>query len=321
MVLRPFVPVKKVIHSTGIGIQVQENTMQSDELNGIISHEYIDQLPDEDSLNQLHAPVITYDEEETNRRFQLVGDMIGDLIPIRKTGRDHVVFNPWDDIATYRGVTNLLMSLIEEPELCHATMRKITDITMNTMDQYLALGLFDPQPWSLHCTPIFSDDLRKGFDGTNLTYQNIWGRGTAQIFASVSKPMHEEFDINYMIDTLGKCGLVYYGCCEPLDKKIDIVEKIPNLRKISITPWADVNVAAEAIGNKYVVASKPNPAMVGTGSLEADALREEIQNILSACKRNHCNVELVLKDISTCKYNPSCIFEWEKIVMEMVRNF
>ena len=55
------------------------------------------------------------------------------------------------------------------------------------------------------------------------------------------------------------------GCCEPLDRKMDIVEKIPNLRKVSITPWADVNVAAESIGKKYVLAAKPNPASVAFG--------------------------------------------------------
>ena len=73
----------------------------------------------------------------------------------------------------------------------------------------------------------------------------------AQIFGSVSKQMHEEFDIQYMRKMMEPFGLVYYGCCEPLDKKIDLVETLPHLRKISITPWADVDVAAEAIGKKY----------------------------------------------------------------------
>lgn len=133
--------------------------------------------------------------------------------------------------------------------------------------------------------------------------------------------MHEEFDIEYMKRTIGSCGLVYYGCCEPLDKKIDIVEKIPNLRKISITPWADVNIAAEAIGKRYVMASKPNPAMVASGKIDKEVLRTEIGGILEAGRRNGCSFELTLKDISTCGKNPAAIFEWEQIVMDMVRNF
>ncbi|HIU32829.1 MAG TPA: hypothetical protein IAB66_11785 [Candidatus Caccousia avistercoris] len=322
MVLRPFVPVQKVVHSTGIGIDVQEETLATEAGNHIVSHEYEDQLSTEEDLEKLHPARITYDEQETNRRFQLLGEMIGDLIPIRKTGLDHLTLHPWDDIARYRGVTPLLIDLAEEPEHSHHIIKKMVDIAMDTMDQYLALGLFDPQPWSLHCTPIFTDGLQDGgFDGEHLTYRNIWGRGTAQIFASVSKAMHEEFEIDYMKDTLGKCGLVYYGCCEPLDKKIDIVEKIPNLRKVSITPWADVQVGAEAIGKKYVLAAKPNPSAVAVPLLDKDALRKEIGNILDASRRNGCSVELVLKDISTCCHRPQNIFEWEQIVMDMVEHY
>lgn len=322
MILRPYVPVGKVIHSSGIGITVKENVLDTDKRNNIKSHEYLDQLDTMEALEKLHPAVITYDEAETNRRFQLVGDAVGDILPVRKTGMEFAPFGTWDYIARYRGVTPLLISLAEEPELCHATAKKLIDIFMDMMDQYLALGLFDVHPHSLHCTPILSDDLKgDDFDGEHLTYQNIWGRGAAQIFASVSREMHEEFDINYMKTALGRHGLVYYGCCEPLDKKIDLVEKIPHLRKISITPWADVQAGAEAIGKKYVLASKPNPASVAVPVLDTDALRAELGNILDACRKNGCAVDIVLKDISTCHRRPQNIFEWERIAMEMVRNF
>lgn len=115
-------------------------------------------------------------------------------------------------------------------------------------------------------------------------------------------------------------GLVYYGCCEPLDKKIDLIEKLPHLRKISITPWADIDNAAEIIGNRYVIANKPNPASVA-GKLDEDALRAEIGRILDACKRNGCSFDMVLKDISSAGYNVNNLIRWEQIVMEMVRNY
>jgi len=133
--------------------------------------------------------------------------------------------------------------------------------------------------------------------------------------------MHDEFDIRYMIETIGQCGLSYYGCCEPLDKKMDIVEKIPNLRKVSVTPWADVNVAAEAIDGRFVLSAKPNPASVAVPKLDKENLRKEIGRILDACKRNNCSCDIVLKDISTCCHRPENIFEWEQVVMEMVRNY
>ena len=257
------------------------------------------------------------------RRYAMVGEILGDIVPVKLKGIGYVGVVTWDDIAMYRGVTNLLVDLVERPEFSHALVERLTSIKESEIRQYEELNLFDDDPDTLHCTPILTEDLpsKEGKAGKPYTRKDVWGRGTAQIFASVSKDMHEEFDIEYMKRTVGTCGLVYYGCCEPLDRKIDIVEKIPNLRKISITPWADVDVAAEAIGNRYVVASKPNPAAVAVPRLDKDELRREIGKILSACKRNGCSVDLVLKDISTCCFRPENIFEWEQTVMDMVQNY
>jgi hypothetical protein len=198
-------------------------------------------------------------------------------------------------------------------------VRKLTDAAKCRLDQMEALGLFDNDTYDLHCTAARTRDLpAAGYKGGPVTRKDIWGRGAAQIFASVSKEMHEEFDINYMKETVGQCGQVYYGCCEPLDRKIDIVEKIPNLRKISITPWADVDHAAEVIGKRYVLAVKPNPAAVAVAKTDPKELRKEIGRILAAVERHGCSCDIVLKDISTCGHRPENLFEWEKIVMEMV---
>ncbi len=322
MVLPAYIPVQKVINSTGIGISVDEEVLSTDKDNHIVSHKYNDVLQNEDDLQKLKNPVLTYDAENTLKRYNMVGEILGDLLPVKIKGLEAFHVATWDQIATYRGVTNLLIDLAERPEFMHRLVSKLTDIRLAYLDQAEALNLFDNDPFSVHCTPAKTDDLpRKDFDGLNITRKDIWGRGAAQIFATVSKQMHEEFDIEYMKKTVGQCGLVYYGCCEPLDKKIDIVEKIPNLRKISITPWADVNIAAEAINKKYVLSSKPNPSSVAVPVLDKDNLRREIKTILDACKRNGCSCDIVLKDISTCRKRPENIFEWEKIVMEMVKNY
>ena len=322
MIVRPYLPVQKVIHLSGIGIDVKDEIIVFQEENNIVSHAYEDQLSSEKDLERLHIPEIRYDKEETKRRFESLGEAVGDILPVRKTGIDFMSQHPWDDAARFRGVTNLLMDLAERPEFCHEMIKKLFDIEHAVNKEYLRLGLYDNDPWDLHCTPILCDDLPTGPDRKEVDdFNMIWGRGMAQIFASVSPGMHEEFDIDYMAKTIGQCGLVYYGCCEPLDRKVDIVEKIPNLRKISVTPWADVNVAAEVIGKRYVVASKPNPASVGVPVLDEKELRKELGEILEACKRNGCSCDIVLKDISTCNQNPKNIFEWERIAMEMVQNF
>lgn len=321
MILTPYLPVRKVIHTTSIGVSVDEDTIEVGDGNHIAAHEYHDQLATEEAIDKIVLPTITYDETETKRRYELLSNTFGDILPVRVKGTDYLGVVTWDDISRYRGVTPLLMDLIDRPELTHKMVRKLTDVHVHTLSEYERLGLFDDEPLDLHCTPVATDDLNPSEDSPVVTRKNIWGRGAAQILASVSGEMRREFDIAYMKETVGQCGLVYYGCCEPLDKMIDVVEEIPNLRKISVTPWADVDIAADAIGSKYVISSKPNPASVAVDHLNEDALRKEIRRILDAGKRNGSHMDIVLKDISSCHHNPKNIFRWEQIVMEMVNTY
>ena len=320
MVVPPYFGVDKVFHSTGNGLEIAETTIQGRETDSIMSHAYQDILATEADLEKIRMPEITYDETATMAKLDKVDRLVGSVMPVQIKGASYYGVSTWDDVARYRGVTNLLIDLADRPAFLHQIVRKLTDVARSRLDQMEALGLFDADAYDLHCTAARTKDLPSvDYSGGAPARKDIWGRGAAQIFAHVSKDMHEEFDIAYMKETVGQCGLVYYGCCEPLDKKIDIVEEIPNLRKISITPWADVDYAAEVIGGRYVMAIKPNPAAVAVSKTDPQELRKEIGRILSAVERHGCSCDIVLKDISTCNHRPENLFEWEKIVMEMVQ--
>ena len=317
MILTPFVPVTKIIQSTGIGVEIQDDLINTNNGEGISAHWYHDQLATPEDVEKIHLPVISYDKEQTVARYTKIAEAIGDFLPVKITG--HGCYTaPWDNISMYRGVNNLLVDLIDDPEHSHNIVSKIFACEESRLQQMEDLDLFELNQYSLHCTAAFCSDLAKDYDGGKVLRKHIWGRGMAQIFASVGKEMHEEFDIDYMKKLLGKFGLAYYGCCEPLDTKMDIVEKIPNLRKVSITPWANVDVSAEIIGKKYVLANKPNPAAV-TVPLDEDALRKEIGRTLAAVKRNGCSCDIVLKDISSAGNDVRNMIRWEQIVMEMVK--
>jgi hypothetical protein len=82
------------------------------------------------------------------------------------------------------------------------------------------------------------------FDGTHVRAIDQWGHATTRIFSEVSPAMHDEFALTYE----KRFGLDSYGCCEPLDGKLNIIETIPNLRRISMSPWVDPARSAEGIG-------------------------------------------------------------------------
>ena len=95
----------------------------------------------------------------------------------------------------------------------------------------------------------------------------------AQELTAVSPAMHDEFMLQYQLPILKPFGLVAYGCCEDLTNKIDMLRQIPNLRRIAVSPFANVARCAEQIGQDYVLSYRPSPAdMVGYG-FDPDRIR------------------------------------------------
>jgi hypothetical protein len=148
---------------------------------------------------------------------------------------------------------------------------------------------------------------------------DLWGCATAQIFGSVSPRMHWEFALQYELRWLERWGLTYYGCCEALDGKMGILRRIPNLRKISMSPWVDVARAAALLGRDYVFSRKPSPAFLAEDDWRPDAVRADLLDCLE--KTRGCNVELILKDISTLRYQPQRLWEWNQIAMELAETY
>lgn len=322
MIVEPFYRLNRAVTIGDIGVSIHEDILASDGDNNIVSHHYIDQLSDEASLEKLHPPKITVDDDLTGRRRTLLDGIFGDILPVRVMGVTHAGFYmPWDNLSMWRGVEPIYVDLMDNPELLHAFMSKFLDIRLDLLNRLEAMDLMDADLGILHCTPGLVDELPGEIEGRRVKRKNLWGRGTAQVFASVSPAMHDEFEIEYAKKFFEGFGLVYYGCCEPLHNKIDIVKKLPNLRKISITPWADVHKAAERIGKDFVLSRKPNPASVAVPALDEGALRKDILETLSLCRENGTSVDITLKDISTVCYNPNNLTRWEQVVMETVRNF
>jgi hypothetical protein len=132
--------------------------------------------------------------------------------------------------------------------------------------------------------------------------------------------MFKEFEVDYVSRVCARFGLVYYGCCDPLDRKMNEVRQIPNVRKVSMSPWVDEERGAAEIGRDFVYSRKPSPAMVATDRFEADYVRADLTATRRSCEKHGCPLEFILKDISTVRYEPQRLFEWARIAMEVVHS-
>lgn len=321
MVVEPVVYSPVIVENTGIGVEVEEATVSTEEDNQIVAHSFKPQITTEDDLEKLVAPKVTYQRKQSEDMLQAYEDMLGDIVPVKLRGYPGFWFAPWDDIVTFMGVENTLINLYEEPELMHHLIGKIVDIYIQALDQYEAQGCIATNNKNFRIGSGaygYCDDLPETGD-FGVTCKEIWGSATPQIFTSVSPEMHDEYAIQYERKWLEKFGLAYYGCCEALHNKIEILSKIKNLRKISISPWSDVKMAAEHIGRKYVISLKPSPSIFAEDTWDLERARQELKEKLIEARG--CNVEIVMKDISTVRHQPQRLWQWMKMAHELVQDF
>ena len=319
--LPPYYSVQPVILGVGFGLSIEEETIDSKSGSAIRSHSYYDQIPDIPSLEKIKMPSLSVDEQKTEAALAAVREVFDGILPVRRGGVS-LYSAMWDLIPMYHSTQRVMDDLVDNPEYCHAAAAKFTDYFEKLHQEYERLNVLESEPYYLHCTPALTDDLpAEGFDGVHVRLKDVWARGMAQIFAVVSPKMHDDFDLQYMQRLFDHCGLSYYGCCEPLDKKIGVLRsRFKNLRKISITAWADVNRAAEAIGGDYVFSYKPNPAFVANGC-DAEAAAAEVRSVLEACRRYNTPCEFIIKDISTISGRTQSLTEWVATVNRTIDEY
>ena len=317
MVVEPFVRVSKAIRNTGFGIHVEEETAVTDPTNDVVGHKFINQFQTEDDLQKIGRPQVSHDPADTERRLEVAHELFDGLLEVRPWGMDPYL-SLWDPIATWMGVENALYTLVDRPEFMHQLVGRVTEGYLSLLDQLEEQGLLCTPQSLVHCTGAYTDELpAPGYDPEKPRTRDLWMFGLAQMFSTVSPQMFKEFEVDYAGRICARFGLVYYGCCDPLDRKMDEVRLIPGVRKVSMSPWVDEERGAAEIGREFVYSRKPTPALLAVENFDSERVREDLLATRSVCEKHDCPLEFILKDISTVRYQPERLFEWARVAMEV----
>ena len=318
MIVNDYLDCPIVYHTTDFGIVEDVDTVRTDEKSDIYSRHFKIQIKDPDDIEKIKLPEITYMEKATQYSYDAMQDIFSGIIPVRKVGQTHIWYTPWDFLIRWWGIEEAMLDLYLRPEMVHAAYERMVDAWMYELDQFETQNLL-----SLDCNNTrigsggygYTNDLPgTDYDPDYVRPHNMWGCSNAQIFSSVSPEMHWEFALEHDIRWLKRFGLTYYGCCEPLDIKSEILSRIPNLRKVSVSPWVNSKKAVEGYGSNYVLSRKPSPAIfLKWNAPEAKRELEEFKNV-----SRDSNVEFIMKDISTVNYQPQKLWEWADIAMKVV---
>ncbi len=322
MIVDDFLTCPLAIHSTDFGIIEDVDVVKTDDTSDVVSRHFKIQIREPEDIEKIKMPVITHVEAATAMRYQTMRDVYDGIMPVKKMGQSHIWFTPWDFLIRWWGVQEGMMDLIMRPDMVHAAVDRMVDAWMVELDQFVEQNLLSLDNNNTrvgsggygYCSAVPGED----FDAGHVKPHNMWGCSNSQVFSEVSPEMHWEFAIEHDMRWLERWGITYYGCCEPLDGKLDILRRIPNLRKISASPWCKTERIIDGIGTDYVISHKPNPAILAEDNWDSVQARKSIREFLDKAEGN-CHVELIMKDISTVRYDPKRLWEWSQIAMEEVQ--
>jgi hypothetical protein len=273
---------------------------------------------DED-LDKLHVRSIEIDRPETDRQLELAHAAFGDLLPARAHGRLWFSVGLTQSLIELRGLEQAMLDMYERPAFLHRLMALLRDDMANVLETLEREGVL-----TLNSQPMDTDDFlgsggvgytdelpAAGFEG-HVRLQDMWGLGESQEFAGVGPGLFHEFALQYQLPLLNRFGLACYGCCEPLDGKLDLLLRhIPRLRRVSISAWGDRAVAAEKLGGRSIFSWKPAPSLLSGPRVDWAEVERVTRETIAIARG--CPLEIIMKTTETFCHEPGRLTRWSEI--------
>jgi hypothetical protein len=267
---------------------------------------------------------VTIDREETERRYVRLCDLYDGTLPVVKRGPSFFWFYPMDQFIQWRGIEQLFVDLIERPRWIHEALERITRGYLSHIGRLEALGVLSPGNGNTMLGSGgygWTDQLpERDPESGWVRLKDLGARAATQIFTDgISPEMHDEFAVQYEKRLLERFGLSCYGCCEPLDRKMHVVRQIGNLRRVSMSPWVDLERASAAVGRDYVYPHKPNPTIVSMATWDADLARRQMRETYEKTRGNV--LEVNLQDLHTVRNEPRRLTEWTEMALQLAEQY
>jgi len=309
--------VQKVIHDSGWGVEARH--IPSPTARGAWAFDPV--IHDPSDLERLHFPEIVYDKEETEQKLAEAQELFGDILDVKLKGMAHISFHLMSLYTGWRGLREMMTDMYLRPQMVHDAMSFLEEGHRNVLRQYVDQNLLsvnnDNTYQSSGGNGYTSELPRPGFDPDRVRPCDMWASAESQEMAQVGPKQHAEFVLQYEKRLLEPFGLSGYGCCDDLTLKLDDVFTIPNIRRISISPFADVDRCAPKLRGDYIFSWKPHPAHL-VGQFNEEMVRRYIRHTLEVAQRHGCVLEMILKDTHTCEHHPERFDRWTRIARQEV---
>jgi hypothetical protein len=272
-------------------------------------------------FDKLHPRTYSVDRDATEAGIEKLESVFKGILPAKMQGGFWwTIGMTWPAIELI-GLENLMLFMYDNPKGLHRLMKFLHDdhlafaqwlekeglFSLNNINDYIGSGSMGytralPQPdWK---------------PGDKVRMKDLWTLSESQETVGVGPDLFEEFIFPYQVDLIQRFGRCYYGCCEPVHNRWHVLKRIPNLARVSVSPWADEAFMARELGSKYVYSRKPNPSLISTEAFDETAIRADIRKTLDTAKG--CRIELIMKDVHTLQNQPMRLPRWVEIAREEI---
>jgi hypothetical protein len=279
---------------------------------------------------KLRPRSFSVDRAETLRRKAVLEDTMGDILPVVLGNYDPFVYEfdvgEFGDLGftgtfflgltwqLYRFIGNqgLLYWVYDAPDAIHRLMSYMLDDRIRLFEFLEREGVLSANTDNQMAGPRsygYVSDLPAPDPQRPATLKNLWAWAESQESESISPAMYREFFLPYLAKLCERFGLVYYGCCERVDDRLEmILDAIGNLRSVSVSGWSNLARTAEMLGKKYVYSRKPVPAHISGPNPDWNLLQKDMKDTYAVAR--DCNLELLFRDVYTVCGDRSRLRRW-----------
>ena len=312
-VIEPYFDVPYSYSDTGWGMTLEK--IGGEEGGSYIVKQAIEDY--EENFEKLHHPELIIDWKESDRLMELAHQIFDGILEVRRKNIWWWTLGLCWDYVNIRGMEDFMCDFVLEPEwaermldlLCEGKLRMLDFLEVNgllaqnTAGSYVGSGGFG-----------FTNQIPVIGAEEKVMTGDMWGFCDSQETVSVNPDVYGEFILPRHQKILERFALNCYGCCEPYNPRWKYIKQLPNLRRVSVSPWADWRTVPELLGKDYIASVKPMPTPLASYNMDENVTRRDCRKAAEETNGGIC--EFIMKDNHTLGNNPNNAVRWVEIMRE-----